>query len=105
MEIIPKNHRKKWSEIEVNQLLNEIKSKLSIEKIAKNHNRTVKAVIYKFIRHLIYLSNDKKIKKIKLNLNEEDLLIIGIPKMNLKLNLIISFLGLIFFLQFIICIL
>jgi len=102
MEIIPKNHRKNWSETEVEQLLNEIKSKLSIEKIAKNHKRTSKAVIYKFIRYLMNLSNDKNIKKIKLNLNDDELLVIAIPKINLKLNLIISFLGLIIFLQFII---
>lgn len=104
MELLPKNHRKIWTETEVEQLINEIKLKLSMEKIAKNHNRTIKAVIYKFIRYLMSKSNDKQIRKIKLNLNDNDLLVFAISRINFSLNVIIISQLLIFLLQFIICI-
>jgi len=102
MDILPRNHKKNWTIEETQQLLNEIKSKLSIEIIAKNHNRTIKAVFYKFIRHLIQSSNDKKIKRLKFNLKEEKMMISIIPKIYNNSNFIIVIQLFILFLQFIV---
>jgi len=105
MEIYPINHRKNWTEIEVNQLFNEIKYKLPIEKIALNHNRTINAIIYKIIRHLI---NNKKNKinyknQFKFNINEDNLIMSIINKNTTRFQIIIIILFIIMLLQFIIC--
>jgi hypothetical protein len=55
----------KWSEEEINDLLNEIKTDIELEKIALNHKRTIGSIrgkLYNIAEHYI---NDKKI-----NINE-----------------------------------
>ena len=53
MNVIPDNHRKKWTETENNTLKNEIKCKIPFHIIAKNHKRTIGAIKYKLIRNAI----------------------------------------------------
>jgi len=58
MNVIPDNHRKKWTETENNTLKNEIKCKIPFHIIAKNHKRTIGAIKYKLIRNAIAEIND-----------------------------------------------
>jgi len=51
----PANHRTKWSITELELLLEEIKSGLSLEIIAEKHHRTIGAIKYKLYRHIIQL--------------------------------------------------
>lgn len=51
----PANHRAKWSITELELLLEEIKSGLSLEIIAEKHHRTIGAIKYKLYRHIIQL--------------------------------------------------
>ena len=53
MEVIPDNHRKKWTECENRKLANEIKNKTPFYIIANNHKRTIGAIKYKLIRNAI----------------------------------------------------
>ncbi len=77
---MPINHRIKWTDDELNQLLIETNKKININKIADNHKRTVEAIKFKLIRYSIKLIEDnpltislKDIQKIT-NLSENDLL-------------------------------
>jgi hypothetical protein len=77
---MPINHRIKWTDDELNQLLRETNNKININKIADNHKRTVEAIKFKLIRHSIKLIDDnpltislKEIQKIT-NLSKNDLL-------------------------------
>jgi hypothetical protein len=77
---MPINHRIKWTDDELNQLLRETNNKININKIADNHKRTVEAIKFKLIRHSIKLIEDnpltislKEIQKIT-NLSKNDLL-------------------------------
>jgi hypothetical protein len=51
----PANHRAKWSITELELLLEEIKSGLSLEIIAEKHHRTIGAIKYKLYRHIIQI--------------------------------------------------
>jgi len=77
---MPINHRIKWTDDELNQLLRETNNKININKIADNHKRTVEAIKFKLFRHSIKLIEDnpltislKEIQKIT-NLSKNDLL-------------------------------
>lgn len=60
MEVMPDNHRMKWTDKENEQLLSEIKNKVSFREIAKNHKRTIGAIKYKIIRNIITDINDTR---------------------------------------------
>lgn len=60
MEIIPDNHRMKWTDNENKQLLSEIQNKLSFREIANIHKRTIGAIKYKIIRNVISDLNDNR---------------------------------------------
>lgn len=53
MEIMPVNHRAKWTNKEFKQLLKEIRNNMDINEIANIHMRTVGAIKYKLIRYAI----------------------------------------------------
>lgn len=64
MDINPDNHRSKWTNNEIKKLLEEVKNKIPIYKIADKHKRTIGAIKFKLIRHAIEL-----IEKKNFNLN------------------------------------
>jgi DNA replicative helicase MCM subunit Mcm2 (Cdc46/Mcm family) len=78
MEITPENHRAKWTNIELKQLLRRVKDNMDINEIANIHMRTVGAIKYKLIRYAIECSERnpnlslKKLAEIT-NLSIEDL--------------------------------
>jgi len=53
MEVMPENHRMKWTDEENKQLLDEIESKMTFRQIASIHKRTICAIKYKIIRNVI----------------------------------------------------
>lgn len=55
MEMVPANHRAKWTKNEEKQLLKETKMKIDIKKIAENHKRTIGAIKFKLVRFVIDL--------------------------------------------------
>ncbi len=57
---MPINHRIKWTDDELNQLLRETNNKININKIADNHKRTVEAIKFKLFRHSIKLHRPKR---------------------------------------------
>ena len=78
--VFPINHKIKWTNDELNQLLQETNNKLDINIIAKNHKRTVGAIKFKLIRYAAKLINDepsntsfKHIQKLT-NLSRKELL-------------------------------
>lgn len=80
MEILPENHRTKWTINETKKLMDDVKKKTPIYLIAEKHKRTVGAIKFKLIRYAIELINKKKIEP-KLNqiteitnLSKDDLL-------------------------------
>lgn len=58
MEIMPVNHRAKWTNKEFKQLLKEIRNNMDINEIANIHMRTVGAIKYKLIRYAIERSEE-----------------------------------------------
>ncbi len=78
MEIMPENHRAKWTAKEFLQLLKEVRSNMDINEIANNHMRTIGAIKYKLIRYAIQCSEEnpdlslKNLSKMT-NLSIEDL--------------------------------
>lgn len=66
MEVIPDNHRVKWTNTEIKKLLDEVKNKTPIYKIADKHKRTIGAIKFKLIRHAIELIEKKELQP-KLN--------------------------------------
>jgi len=78
MELMPQNHRAKWTDKEFKQLLKETKNQMDINEIANIHMRTVGAIKFKLIRYAIQLSEEdpdlslKNLSKIT-NLSIEDL--------------------------------
>jgi len=78
MEVMPLNHRAKWTKKEEKQLLRETKMKIDIKKIAENHKRTIGAIKFKIIRSVIDLIDNnptitlKKLLEIT-NLSKEEL--------------------------------
>ena len=65
-EMLPANHRARWTEEELRTLLREIKKNLDLNTIANNHKRTAGAIKYKLIRYAI----DKSEKDQSLSLND-----------------------------------
>jgi hypothetical protein len=65
-EMLPVNHRARWTEEELRTLLREIKKNLDLNTIANNHKRTTGAIKYKLIRYAI----DKSEKDQSLSLND-----------------------------------
>jgi len=55
MEMVPANHRAKWTKNDEKQLLKETKMKIDIKKIAENHKRTIGAIKFKLVRFVIDL--------------------------------------------------
>ena len=77
--MLPLNHRAKWTDEEMTQLLKEVGKKNEIEDIAKNHERTVESIRFKLIRYackLIDENPDTSFKHIQelTNLSKDELL-------------------------------
>lgn len=94
MEVVPDNHRCRWSPTEFRQLLKEVKKGLKIEKIAENHKRTIGAIKYKLIRYAIDLAEeDQSLSMNELcditNLNKDDL-IYGFEKLKFDYEYLIN---------------
>lgn len=90
MEVLPLNHRAKWTKNEEKQLLKETKMKIDINKIAENHKRTIGAIKFKLIRYVIDLIDiDPSITLEKLleitNLSKDELFD-GFKKVNYHYN-------------------
>lgn len=81
----PLNHRKIWSNEEYKQLYLEVKNKINIEQIAKNHERSIGAIKYKLYKYAIRLSKEHNLNLEELsmitNLTEEEILY-GFSKFN-----------------------
>ena len=78
MEIMPVNHRAKWTNKEFKQLLKEIRNNMDINEIANVHMRTVGAIKYKLIRYAIERNEENPNLSLKnlaeiTNLSVEDL--------------------------------
>ena len=78
MEIMPVNHRAKWTNKEFKQLLKEIRNNMDINEIANIHMRTVGAIKYKLIRYAIERNEENPNLSLKnlaeiTNLSVEDL--------------------------------
>lgn len=81
----PLNHRKIWSNEEYKKLYLEVKNKINIEQIAKNHERSIGAIKYKLYKYAIRLSKEHNLNLGELsmitNLTEEEILY-GFSKFN-----------------------
>lgn len=53
METFPINHRAKWTDREINNLLDAVKKRTPFHIIAENHQRTIGAIKFKLIRYAI----------------------------------------------------
>lgn len=83
----PENHRTKWSNKELELLLNEVKNKkVDFQEIANKHKRTIGAIKYKLYRYSIQLAKNNKDIDINdlltiTSLDKDDL-ITGFEKLN-----------------------
>jgi hypothetical protein len=87
METFPDNHRAKWTDCEINNLLSEVKKRTPFHIIAENHHRTIGAIKFKLIRYAIEELKDNELSLSMdyltriTNLSKEELLE-GFKKLN-----------------------